>query len=212
MRPAMFLDLPTLAAFIAAVLVIAITPGPDMAFFVGRAVSQGRAAGLAAVAGATTGILVHTTLVALGLSALIAAAPTAYLVVKIAGALYLAWLAIQTLRQGSTLAVERSSEASLAATWASGVAINLLNPKIVLFFLTFLPQFVSPSDPHPARSLLTLGLLFIFIASFVTVPMVLAADRFAATLRARPSIARAIDWMLASVFLAFAATILLGRR
>ncbi|MFT3972592.1 MAG: LysE family translocator [Amaricoccus sp.] len=205
-------DLATLLAFVAAVLVIAITPGPDMAFFLGRAISQGRAAGLAAVAGATTGILVHTTLVALGLSALITAAPTAYLALKIAGALYLAWLAVQAIRHGSTLTIARPTEASLAATWASGLAINLLNPKIVLFFLTFLPQFVSPDDPAPARSLLTLGLVFIVAASLVTVPMVLAADRFAAALRANPGVARAIDWVLASVFLAFAATMLLGRR
>lgn len=205
-------DLATLLPFVAAVLVIAITPGPDMAFFLGRAVSQGRAAGLAAVAGATTGILIHTTLVAVGLSALIAAAPTAYLALKIAGALYLAWLAVQQIRHGSTLAVERPAQASLAATWASGVAINLLNPKIVLFFLTFLPQFVAADDPHPAMSLLTLGLVFIVVGSLVTVPMVLAADRFAAALRASPFIARAIDWLLASVFLAFAATLLLNRR
>lgn len=205
-------DLPTLLPFVASVLVIAITPGPDMAFFLGRAVSQGRAAGLAAVAGATTGILIHTTLVAVGLSALIAAAPTAYLALRIAGALYLAWLAVQQIRHGSTLTVERTAPASLTATWASGVAINLLNPKIVLFFLTFLPQFVPADDPHPGPSLLTLGLVFIAVASLVTVPMVLAADRFAAALRASPAIARAIDWLLASVFLAFAATLLLHRR
>lgn len=205
-------DLATLSAFVAAVLVIAITPGPDMAFFLGRAVSQGRAAGLAAVMGATTGILVHTTLVALGLSALIAAAPAAYLALKVVGALYLAWLAVQAIRHGSTLTLERPTEATLAATWASGLAINLLNPKIVLFFLTFLPQFVSPTDPHAVRSLLTLGLVFIVVASCVTVPMVFAADRFASALRANPSIARAIDWLLASVFLAFAVTILVSRR
>lgn len=205
-------ELPTLLAFIAAVLVIAITPGPDMAFFLGRAVSQGRAAGLAAVAGATTGILVHTTLVALGLSALITAAPRAYLALKIVGALYLAWLAVQAIRHGSALRLERPTEATLASTWASGLAINLLNPKIVIFFLTFLPQFVAANDPNPVLSLLTLGVIFIVVASLVTVPMVLAADRFAATLRANPSVARAIDWILASVFLAFAATMLIGRR
>ena len=205
-------DPSTLLVFVAAVLVIAITPGPDMAFSLGRAVSQGRAAGLAAVGGATTGIVVHTTLVAFGLSALIAAAPTAYLALKITGALYLAWLAVQAIRHGSALTLERQAEATLAATWASGLAINLLNPKIVIFFLTFLPQFVSPADPHPARSLLTLGFVFIAVGSLVSIPMVLAADRFAAVLRGNPSIARVIDWLLASVFLGFAASLLLGRR
>ena len=84
-----------LLPFALAVVVIALTPGPDMAFFLGRAVTQGRAAGLAALLGATSGILVHTMLVAVGLSALIVAAPAAFLALKLAGALYLAWLAVQ---------------------------------------------------------------------------------------------------------------------
>ena len=94
-----------LLPFALAVVVIALTPGPDMTFFLGRALTQGRAAGLAAMAGATTGILVHTMLVALGLSALIVAAPTAFLALKVAGALYLAWLAVQAIRRGSALAL-----------------------------------------------------------------------------------------------------------
>ena len=202
-----------LLPFALAVVVIALTPGPDMAFFLGRAVAQGRAAGLAALLGATSGILVHTTLVAVGLSALIVAAPTAFLALKLAGALYLAWLAVQAIRHGSALTLpERPpARASLAATWASGVAINLLNPKIVLFFMTFLPQFVRPGDPHAAAQLVFLGLLFIAIALVITVPMVLAADRVTAALRRSPRVGRALDYLFASVFAAFAAHLLLGR-
>jgi threonine/homoserine/homoserine lactone efflux protein len=196
-----------------AVVVIALTPGPDMTFFLGRALSQGRAAGLAALAGASTGILVHTMLVALGLSALIVAAPTAFLLLKSAGALYLAWLAIQAIRNGSALTLpERTApRAGLAATWASGLAINLLNPKIILFFMTFLPQFVRAGDPHAASQLVILGLLFIAIALVIAVPMILAADRVASALRTRPRIARTMDWIFASVFMAFASQLLLGR-
>ena len=93
-------------------------------------------------------------LVALGLSALIVAAPTAFLALKLAGALYLAWLAVQAIRHGSALTLpdRPPARASLAATWASGLAINLLNPKIVIFFMTFLPQFVRPGDPHAAAA------------------------------------------------------------
>ncbi len=202
-----------LVPFALAVVVLALTPGPDMAFFLGRAISQGRAAGLAALAGASSGILVHTMLVAFGLSALIVAAPTAFLVLKVAGALYLAWLAFQAIRRGSALTLPRRppANAGLASTWASGVAINLLNPKIVLFFMTFLPQFVATNDPHAAARLVTLGLLFIAIALCVTVPMILAADRVAATLRGRPRVGRILDWLFASVFAAFAAHLLLGR-
>jgi threonine/homoserine/homoserine lactone efflux protein len=206
-------DPAVLLPFALAVVVIALTPGPDMTFFIGRTLAQGRAAGLAAMAGASTGILVHTMLVALGLSALIVAAPSLFLALKVAGALYLAFLAVQAIRHGSALTLpdQPAPRASLAATWASGLAINLLNPKIVLFFMTFLPQFVRADDPHAAAQLITLGLLFIVIALSITVPMILAADRVAATLRGAPRIARAMDWIFASVFAAFAAHLLLGR-
>jgi threonine/homoserine/homoserine lactone efflux protein len=209
----MFPDPSVLAPFALAVVVIALTPGPDMAFFLGRAVTQGRAAGLAAMAGATAGILVHTTLVAVGLSALIVAAPTLFLALKLAGALYLAWLAVQAIRHGSALRLPNrpAARASLGATFASGLAINLLNPKIVIFFMTFLPQFVRPGDPQAAGQLVTLGLLFIAIALCITVPMIFAADRVASLFRSRPRVSRAIDWLFASVFAAFAAHLLLGR-
>jgi threonine/homoserine/homoserine lactone efflux protein len=206
-------DLAVLAPFTLAVLVIAVTPGPDMTFFLGRAWTQGRAAGFAALGGALTGILIHTMLVALGLSALIVAAPKAFLALKIVGAGYLLWLAFQAIRHGSGLRLPGTAppRAGLAATWASGLAINLVNPKIALFFMTFLPQFVSPADPHAAAKLVTLGLLFILISLPVVVAIILAADRVAATMRAHPRIARVIDWAFASVFTAFAAQILLSR-
>jgi threonine/homoserine/homoserine lactone efflux protein len=206
-------EVAVLAPFALATFVIAITPGPDMTFFLGRALAQGRAAGFAAMAGAMTGILVHTMLVALGLSALVVAAPQAFLALKLAGAGYLLWLAVQAIRQGSALTLPGgpAARSSLAATWASGLAINLLNPKIVLFFMTFLPQFVSPADPDAAAKLVTLGLLFIAISLPVVVAIILAADRVAGALRGQPRIARVIDWVFASVFTAFAAQILFSR-
>lgn len=206
-------DPAVLLPFTLATVVIALTPGPDMTFFLGRALTQGRAAGLAAMAGATCGILVHTTLVAFGLSALVVAAPAAFMALKVGGALYLLWLAVQAIRHGSALSLpgRPTPRASLGATWASGLAINLLNPKILLFFMTFLPQFVAAGDPHATAKFFGLGLLFIVIGNAITIPMILAAGRVAATLRARPHIARMMDWLFASVFAGFAAHLLLGR-
>lgn len=207
------LEASTLLPFVFAVMVIALTPGPDMTFFLGRALSAGRSAGLAAVAGAATGLLVHTILVALGVSALIVAAPAAFAALKIAGALYLLWLAFQAIRHGSALRLPSGpgGRAGLLGTWASGVAINVLNPKVALFFLTFLPQFVSAGDPAAPRKLFLLGTIFILLGSAINLGIVLAADRFAEGMRANPRIARALDWLFASIFAAFAARLLFAR-
>lgn len=204
-------DAALIVQFAVAVFVISITPGPDMTLFVGRALTEGRAAGLACMAGAMTGILIHTLLVALGLSALIVASPQAFMALKLFGVAYLVWLAWQAVRHGSAFSPESAAAGprrTLAGNWARGLAINLLNPKILLFFMTFLPQFVSAGDPHAPQKLLFLGLLFIPLSLPVTVPMVLAADRLSAMLRRRPRVMRAVDWLFAGVFSAFAVRIL----
>lgn len=204
-------DLPTLLTYMVACLIIAVTPGPDMAFFVSRSISDGRLAGLAAMAGAMCGIVVHTMMVAFGLSALITASPAAFTVLKWAGAVYLVWLAIQAIREGSAFRVRPGSEVerSLARHWSQGLMINLLNPKIILFFMTFLPQFVSTGDPAAQGKFLFLGVAFIVIALPVVVPMVLAADGFARLLKRHPRVTRIIDYGFAGVFSAFAVKIAL---
>lgn len=213
MLPAFVPDFSTILQFSIAIVIIAITPGPDMTLFVGRALSEGRAAGLAAMFGGFTGCLVHTSLVVFGLSALIVASPEAFLALKVAGAGYLVWLAWQAVRHGSAFAPEKRQGRghTLMQNYLTGIGINLLNPKIILFFMTFLPQFVRAGDPHAAAQLVVLGLLFIAVALAITVPMVFAADRVTGALRRRPRIGRALDWLFASVFAAFAAQLLLGR-
>ena len=202
-----------LAAFTLAALVLIITPGPDMTLFLSRALTQGRAAGMAAMLGASSGIVVHTALAAFGLSALLAASPNAFLAVKIAGAFYLVWLAVQAIRNGSALTLEktRAVRQPLLKTWLAGVGINLLNPKIVLFFVTFLPQFISVGDPAAAGKLAFLGAYFIILSVPLTGLMILAADRFSAALRANPRVTRFIDYLFAGIFGAFAVRILMTR-
>ncbi len=101
---------------------------------------------------------------------------------------YLVWLAVQAIRHGSSLSVERAKAPpqSFAANWATGIGINLLNPKIILFFVTFLPQFVAVGDPHAGSKLFFLGVYFILVATPITVAMIFAADRIAATLKGKP--------------------------
>src|SRR5690606_33646376 len=118
-----------------------------------------------------------TTLVVVGISALIVASPMAFFVLKIFGAGYLVFLAWQALTKGSafTPATSKGPRMSLARSFSAGLGVNLLNPKVILFFMTFLPQFVSAHDPHAPGKLFFLGLLFIGLSIPVTAPMVLAA-------------------------------------
>lgn len=203
-----------LLAYLVGVFIIAITPGPDMTFFLGRTIAKGIPYGMAALMGASTGVLVHSMLVAFGLSALIVASPNLFLAVKIVGAVYLLWLAIDAIRNGSTLRFEKSSakQTSLSAAWLQGIAINLLNPKVILFFMTFLPQFVSVGDPHARGKLLFLGLVFSVFSFFIVVPMILAASKLTGWLKANPKVTRVIDYVFASVFGAFAVRILFTER
>jgi threonine/homoserine/homoserine lactone efflux protein len=214
--PGFIPDLSVILTFALAAFVLAITPGPDMALFVSRTMSHGRAHGFAAGLGTTTGIAVHTALVAFGISVLIVAAPAAFWVLKIVGALYLVWLAIQAVRSGGGLLVARDSDRqpSFAQSYMTGLGINLTNPKVALFFVTFLPQFVSASDPAAASKLLFLGVEFIVVSIPIVVATVLFAEWLTTTLRDNKWVSKALNWSFAAVFMAFAATILLaeGRK
>ena len=203
-------DLPVILAFALATIVLAITPGPDMALQISRAVNYGRGHGLAVAAGAMSGILVHTTLVALGISVLIVAAPAAFFALKLAGAAYLLWLAVQAILQGGGLRIAQKAARvpTLVESYVTGVGINLLNPKVVLFFMTFLPQFVDRHDPAAPLKLFFLGGEFILVSIPLAIATVLAAEALANLLTRSVWVQRALNWTFAAVFTAFAATIL----
>ncbi len=164
-----FLPSPSvLLAYTAAGLLLAATPGPDMALFLSRTLTGGRRFGFAALAGAMAGLVVaRSNAAALGLSALLAASAQAYGAVKLIGAAYLLWLAYGALRHGSALRLEGGGPAqrSLAATFLTGLGINLTNPKIIIFFVTFLPQFVEAGDSYAAGKFLFLGLYFLVLGA-----------------------------------------------
>lgn len=199
-------DTGTLLAYSLASLILFITPGPDMSLFLSRTLASGRLAGMASGAGANLGCLVHTMLAAFGISALIAASEMGFLALKMVGAAYLLWLAVDALRRGSALSVTDLGprRSSLMSSFLMGVAVNLTNPKVVLFFITFLPQFVAASDPHVTAKLLFLGLWFIVINLPLTFLLVWTASAFVGWLRQRPKMLRAIDCGFAAVFALFA--------
>ena len=203
-------DLTVILAFAVAGVILAITPGPDMALQLSRAINYGRLHGLACAAGAMTGVLVHTTLAALGISVLIVAAPTLFWVLKIVGAVYLLWLAYQAIVHGGGLRIAAAAKKAptLRQSFMTGVGINLLNPKVVLFFVTFLPQFVDAHDPAASGKLFFLGAEFIIISIPLAIATILAAEWLAAAFRKTKWVERALNWSFAAIFTAFAATIL----
>ena len=214
--PAFIPDLPVILAFALAAFVLAVTPGPDMALFVSRTMNWGRRHGYATVLGAITGIGVHTMLVAFGISVLIVTAPTAFWVLKIVGALYLVWLAIQAIRDGGGILVVKQAgkQPSWRQSYLTGLGINLTNPKVALFFVTFLPQFVSTADPDAAGKLIFLGVEFVIVSLPIVIAIVLFAEWLTRTLKENAWVGKALNWSFAAVFMAFAATILLaeGRK
>ena len=202
-------DLPTFLAFSGAVFLLAVTPGPDMTLFLGRTLAQGRRAGLTVLMGTMTGAVVHTALAVTGVSAILAASPAAFAVLKVGGALYLLWLAIDAVRGGSTFRVDGAAgHLAPRAAFLKGLGVNLLNPKVLLFYISFLPAFVSADDPHAGSKMLFLGLYFTAFATPICALMILGADRLAATLKRNPGVTRALDWLFAGVFATFAVSIL----
>jgi threonine/homoserine/homoserine lactone efflux protein len=182
-----------------------------MTLSISRALSDGRSGGVMTVIGTSSGIVVHTLLVAFGISALIVASPTAFMILKTGGAAYLVWLAVQAVRFGSSLSVKRveGPKKSHRGNFLNGFWVNLLNPKVIIFFMTFLPQFVSAGDPHVTGRLIFLGLWFIVAAMPINLAVVFTAERLSSWLQQNRKVLRGIDYTFAGVFSLFAAKILM---
>lgn len=155
--------------FLAAAMLITLSPGPDNLMVLGFGVSRGRAQGMAFGLGCALGCLSHTLLATLGVSALIAASPMAFSALKVCGGLYLLWLGIQALRsRGNAQVVHaKADDESLFRLFAKGLLANSINPKVVLFFLSFLPQFVIAEQGHVAWQTAQLGLVFTLQAALL---------------------------------------------
>jgi threonine/homoserine/homoserine lactone efflux protein len=203
-------DATTVLTFALASLVLIVTPGPDMALQLSRSINYGRTHGIVTVIGTLVGVLVHSALVAFGISLLIVAAPPAFLALKLAGAVYLIWLAWQASRSGGgfKLAAAAKRPPTLAQSFWSGVLIDLLNPKIVLFFVTFLPQFVHAGDPNAPAQLFFLGVEYVLVSLPIGIAIVLGAGWLTAALTRSKTVERVLNWSFAGVFSTFAALIL----
>jgi RhtB (resistance to homoserine/threonine) family protein len=158
--------------FVVAVLLLNLTPGPDTAYIVGRSVAQGRGAGLTSALGISAGCCVHSLACAFGLTALLAASATAFTVIKVVGAIYLVYLGVRLIfakashPQSDAAADQPRAAAATAARplrqlFLQGFWTNVLNPKVVLFFVSFFPQFVAAGSPHKTLAFLALGAVFV---------------------------------------------------
>jgi threonine/homoserine/homoserine lactone efflux protein len=194
--------LPLLTAFLAASLVLAVTPGPGVFYIVTRSVSQGRLSGLASVAGVAVGNLGNAIGASLGLAALFAVSSVAFTVVKYVGAAYLVWLGIQALRAPAvrpqaTVALTRGS---LRRIFADGFVVALLNPKTAIFFAAFLPQFVQAAQA-PIAQTLALGALFVAIAAVTDSLYAIGAGAMRPLLERATGLARAGRYLTAGAFI-----------
>jgi threonine/homoserine/homoserine lactone efflux protein len=189
--------------FVLSGVLLNITPGPDTAYIVGRSIQFGWRGGAAAAIGVCCGCLVHVFGAAIGLSALLMASSTAFMVLKWVGAAYLLFTGVQMLLSRSRPLAEAAAagnETSLARVFWQGALTNILNPKVALFFLAFLPQFVAVDSGHKTLAFLTLGLIFIFTGTLWCLGLAAFAARAARRIRQSAGVMTWINRTLGGLF------------
>lgn len=203
-------DPASFAVFLVAVLVICVTPGPDMIYILARGMSQGPRAGLLSALGMSVGMLCYTTAVALGLAAVLRSSTVTYDVLRYAGAAYLVLMSWRSLRDSSKSEIEATDHTRASSrVFGQAVVTNLLNPKVLLFYMAFLPQFVRTSSGHPTVQLLVLGLTFTAVGLMVDSAVALAAGRVGNFLRRRGGAQVWLNRVSGAVFLGLAARVAL---
>ena len=207
-------DLATLWPFLIAALALNLTPGADMTYVIARTATQGRAAGIAASFGIAGGSLVHTALAAFGMSAILAHSEAAFVAVKAVGAAYLLYLAWKALTSGAARAKAPATlpPAPLWRLFAEGMLTNILNPKVALFILAFLPQFVDPAAGPAWLQILILGMLFNISGTTVNCIVTLSTAMAAGLLRGSAGIGRWLNRLSALVFVGLAIRLALTER
>ena len=190
----MEITIANLILFLAASLALITTPGPDMLYVITRSISQGKRAGYISSVGVSVGILAHTILAALGLSLILKTSATAFLIVKFAGAAYLIYLGIKTVvNKGSFVTQgEEGGNISTRELFTQGLLSNLLNPKVALFFMSFLPQFVGNNPASYTLNMLLLGGLFFILGLLVLFAISFGSDRIGSVLKKNSRVANSL--------------------
>ena len=195
--------MPDIALFLVASALLAIAPGPDVIYVLTRGISQGPKAGIAAALGFASGCIFHTLLAALGIAALIRSSDVAFDLVRYAGAAYLVWIGIQALRHRSAFSIEGASDSkALWTIYKQSVIGNMLNPKVTLFFLAFLPQFVNTAAGHVEWQMALLGVLFMGVTIVVFGAVALFSGWIGAWVRRKPVIGERLNVFAGITFIA----------
>jgi threonine/homoserine/homoserine lactone efflux protein len=194
----------SIVLFVVASLAVIVAPGPDNVYVLTRGVAQGREVALASAWGMCSGLLFHTTLAAVGLSAILAQSAVVFSVVKYAGAAYLVYLGVRALlsTEEFVASAEEAPAARLRSFFFRGLTMNLLNPKVAVFFLAFLPQFASPSGATAdgvALRLVALGLIFALLSVVVFSAIALFSGVLGDRLSRDPRFATALRWLTGCV-------------
>ncbi|MFM2043959.1 MAG: hypothetical protein RLY86_2535 [Pseudomonadota bacterium] len=209
-----------LGTYALAALALTLTPGPDMLFCFANGVAHGARGAVAAAFGIFLGLIIHMTALTLGLAGLVAASPLAFEALCWAGAAYLVWMAVQTFRSpptmlpadGSPGAAPAARAVPVAAIVRDGFVTCLLNPKLLLFFLSFLPQFIRPEAGSVAVQTLVLGLILVVPGFIVITAVGIGGGGIGRWLSRHPTVAKVQHWLVGAIFLALAARLLLGGR
>ena len=202
-----------LVLFLTASLVVIVAPGPDNILVLTRGVAQGRSAALVSAAGASLGLVVHSSFAAVGLSALLAQSAVAFSVVKYVGAAYLIYLGVRAWLDREGFAVQRGEGAiPLRRVFTQAVASNVLNPKIAVFFLAYLPQFADPATGGTALQLLALGLAFALLTLAIFSAIAVFSGTIGSWLRTRPKLAGGLGWLTGCVLISLGLRLALQDR
>ncbi|KVE33399.1 LysE family translocator [Burkholderia sp. TSV86] len=203
--------------FVAAVFLLNITPGPDTAYVVGRSIAQGRGAGLVSALGISAGCCVHALACAFGLTAVLAASATAFTVIKIVGAAYLVYLGVRLIfakhePQATEGGAWLGADKSLRQLFMQGFLTNVLNPKVVLFFVSFFPQFVAADSDHKVLAFLTLGAVFVVMGTTWSCIVVWVAAGVTQRFAGKPRVKKWLDRGIGSAFIGLGVRLAASQR
>lgn len=208
------MNVDVLISFVIATAALAIAPGPDVIYVLMQSITNGKRSGIATASGLVTGCLVHTTLVAFGVSTIIKSSNSIFFIIKLLGALYLLYLAFKVYKSNAEVLLTKANvpEKTWAQLYKQGIIMNVLNPKVSIFFLAFFPGFLFSNTLGTIQQFYMLGFLFISVSFLVFVTIAVLAGAISVYLKQHKGIGHILKWMQIIVFVGIAIFILFSEK